>query len=140
MYVVGHSLGAQLGGTIGRNVIQQSKQGTHLHRITGLDPAGPLFYPDLPIILEENHLTEKDAEFVDIIHTDSGGYGYPLQTGSADFFVNSGHRFQPGCGTENQKGIPVAVGLSSLKFNFVVVTQVAVAVIIVRLTFGPKVC
>lgn len=75
------------------------------HRITGLDPAGPLFFPDLPMILPENHLSEDDATFVDIVHTDTGGYGYPLQTGAADFYVNSGYRFQPGCGTDAQRGM-----------------------------------
>lgn len=73
-------------------------------RITGLDPAGLLFFPDLPIIEPENHLSEDDADFVDIVHTDTGGYGYPLQTGAADFYVNSGYRFQPGCGTEPKSG------------------------------------
>lgn len=73
-------------------------------RITGLDPAGPMFFPDLPMIMPDDHLSEKDAHFVDIVHTDTGGYGYPLPTGTADFYVNSGYRFQPGCGTDRQSG------------------------------------
>lgn len=43
------------------------------------------------------HLTHMDAEFVDVIHTDAGVYGYPFQIGTADFYPNSGHRYQPGC-------------------------------------------
>lgn len=73
-------------------------------RITGLDPAGPMFFPDLPMIMPDDHLSENDAHFVDIVHTDTGGYGYPLTTGTADFYVNSGYRFQPGCGTDRQSG------------------------------------
>lgn len=87
IYVVGHSLGAQVAGYIGRNV--KSK----LPRITGLDPAGPLFYILYP------HLSSSDAKFVDIIHTDAGFYGLGLTTGSADFFPNFGHKIQPGCDT-----------------------------------------
>lgn len=75
-----------------------------LSRITGLDPAGLLFFPDLPQVIPENHLLENDAHFVDIVHTDSGGYGYPLPTGAADFYVNGGLRFQPGCGTDIESG------------------------------------
>lgn len=35
--------------------------------------------------------------FVDIIHTDAGGFGAPKSTGTVDFWVNGGRRFQPGC-------------------------------------------
>lgn len=44
-----------------------------------------------------DHVNGKDAEFVDVIHTDAGGYGSAVQAGSADFFPNGGKVFQPGC-------------------------------------------
>lgn len=112
-----------------------------LRRITGLDPAGPLFFPDLPVVMPENHLSEKDASFVDIVHTDNGGYGYPVPTGMADFYVNSGYRFQPGCGSDNQIGrtfsnysLPTFATFCS---NFC--PQVAVVAIIELLISGPRV-
>lgn len=55
-------------------------------RLTGLDPANPPFFP--PILLD--HLSHRDAEFVDIIHTDAGLYGQPYSTGTVDFWPNSG--------------------------------------------------
>lgn len=55
-------------------------------RITGLDPANPPFFP--AILLD--HLSHRDAEFVDIIHTDAGLYGQPYSTGTTDFWPNDG--------------------------------------------------
>lgn len=61
--------------------------------MTGLDPAGPLFY------LFETYLKAGDADFVDIIHTSAfreqsdaliGRLGYPNATGDLDFFPSSG--------------------------------------------------
>jgi predicted alpha/beta-fold hydrolase len=43
-HLVGHSLGGHLAGFIGRNYIIASNQTTAITRVTGLDPAGPLFY------------------------------------------------------------------------------------------------
>ncbi len=65
-----------------------------LYRLSGLDPAFPLYYP--PIFGSE-HISRRDATFVDIIHTDAGGYGAPKGTGTVDFWVNGGRRFQPDC-------------------------------------------
>ncbi|XP_034176484.2 pancreatic triacylglycerol lipase-like [Osmia lignaria lignaria] len=85
IHIIGHSLGAQVAGYIGRNVNES------LSRITGLDPAGPLFYASNP------HLSASDADFVDIIHTDAGVLGLALATGTVDFFPNRGSGPQPGC-------------------------------------------
>ncbi|XP_043801529.1 pancreatic lipase-related protein 2-like [Apis laboriosa] len=85
IHVIGHSLGAQLAARIARNV------NFIIPRITGLDPAGPLFY------FPDSHLISSDAKFVDIIHTDMGIYGLALKTGNVDFFPNYGHRPQSGC-------------------------------------------
>lgn len=83
--------------------------GLLLPRITGLDPAGPLF------MNEQGHISAGDAKFVgeifnfesqkivknwrslDIIHTDSGFFGIPWPVGHADFYPNGGFALQPGC-------------------------------------------
>ncbi|XP_077288536.1 phospholipase A1-like [Arctopsyche grandis] len=90
IHIVGHSLGGQTAGFIGKAL---QKSNIKLKRITGLDPAFPLFYPGL--VME--HIDKNDAEFVDIIHTDAGFYGAPMVTGTIDFWPNNGARFQPGC-------------------------------------------
>lgn len=62
-------------------------------RITGLDPAGPLFH----ITNDENRLSPNDATFVDVIHSDSGKAGIIRAVGHADFYPNGGSFPQPGC-------------------------------------------
>lgn len=64
------------------------------YRLTALDPAFPAFYPDGVMM---DHVCAKDAEFVDVIHTDAGGYGAPVRTGTVDFWPNGGKSVQPGC-------------------------------------------
>lgn len=59
----------------------------------GLDPAKPLF-TNLPLNLR---LDSTDAEFVDVIHTDAGIFGFPVSIGHADFYPNGGISPQPGC-------------------------------------------
>ncbi|XP_070162078.1 lipase member H-A-like [Polyergus mexicanus] len=85
LHIVSHSLGSQVAGYIGRSVSFQ------IPRITGLDPAGPLFN------FLEPCLTFSDARFVDIIHTDIRFYGIAKITGTVNFFPNGGQRVQPGC-------------------------------------------
>lgn len=85
IHVIGYSLGAQIAGRIGRQTIFR------IPRITGLDPAGPLFN------LLNDRLSTSDAVFVDVIHTDKTGYGTALKVGHVDFYPNYGHRPQPGC-------------------------------------------
>lgn len=43
-HLIGHSLGGQMVGYVGRNVYKHSNKTTKMPRITGLDPAGPFFY------------------------------------------------------------------------------------------------
>jgi hypothetical protein len=93
LHITGQSLGAQLCSLVGRGVIEKSKGKRKLRRITGLDPAFPLFYPGL----FAGHLSEKDADMVDVIHTDGFIYGTPFKTGTVDFWPNGGHMRQPGC-------------------------------------------
>lgn len=42
-------------------------------------------------------LDPTDAEFVDVIHTDAGIFGFPTPIGHADFWPNGGISPQPGC-------------------------------------------
>lgn len=58
-----------------------------------MDPAGPLFtkWPD------SLKLDASDAEFVDVIHSDAGIFGYPRAIGHVDFWPNMGLSPQPGC-------------------------------------------
>ena len=73
-HCIGHSLGAHVCGFTGRAL----KTISHLSltRISGLDPAGPLFTNDIPYpfkyynIAQQARLNKDDADFVDIIHTD----------------------------------------------------------------------
>lgn len=65
-----------------------------MNRISGLDPAGPGFYG---LNVAPHRISKTDADFVDIIHTDAGGSGGDLSTGTVDFWPNNGRRFQPGC-------------------------------------------
>ncbi|XP_077292359.1 pancreatic triacylglycerol lipase-like [Arctopsyche grandis] len=90
LHLVGHSLGAQAAGVAGNTAKPRPA------RITGLDPALPLFQT-LPLTLR---LDRSDADFVDIIHTDSGGFGISAPMGHADFYLNGGRSPQPGCELE----------------------------------------
>ncbi|CAD7079403.1 unnamed protein product [Hermetia illucens] len=92
LHLVGHSLGAQMAGVIGRTIQRESNGAIKLPRISALDPAYPAFYGK-----DSVHLSEKDAELVDVIHTDSGVYGAPISTGTVDFWPNGAEGQQPGC-------------------------------------------
>ncbi|XP_026732767.1 endothelial lipase-like, partial [Trichoplusia ni] len=90
MHLIGHSLGS--------HVMGYSSLFSHqrIHRITGsLDPARPLF--ELPLMNKNCRLDKSDAEFVDIIHSCAGLYGYKRSHGHADFYPNNGKAKQPGC-------------------------------------------
>lgn len=62
-------------------------------RITGLDPARPSFEGN-PI---HQRLSDDDASFVDVIHTNGGSLGYGPSIGHVDYYPNGGSR-QNGCG------------------------------------------
>uniref|UniRef100_A0A8C8SGV1 Triacylglycerol lipase n=1 Tax=Pelusios castaneus TaxID=367368 RepID=A0A8C8SGV1_9SAUR len=91
VHFIGHSLGAHAAGETGRR-----RPG--IARITGLDPAQP-YFQNTPI---EVRLDKTDAEFVDIIHTDSAptipylGFGINQAIGHLDFYPNGGKQM-PGC-------------------------------------------
>lgn len=85
-----------MSGYIGRTIISRSNNSMKLRRITGLDPANPAFFPSFFY----QPLTYREAEFVDIIHTDANVYGQPYSTGTVDFWPNGGKN-QPGCPAPN---------------------------------------
>jgi len=98
-HIIGFSLGAHAAGKAGAVI------NGLLPRITGLDPAFPMF----SMIKTEQRLDKSDAQFVDVIHTNSGklrqaALSFPMAIGHADFFVNGGH-YQPGCGFIASGGI-----------------------------------
>ncbi|XP_040336935.1 lipase member H isoform X1 [Herpailurus yagouaroundi] len=86
IYMIGVSLGAHISGFVGKMYNGQ------LGRITGLDPAGPLFNGRPP----EDRLDPGDAQFVDVIHSDIDALGYKEPLGNIDFYPNGGLD-QPGC-------------------------------------------
>ncbi|XP_014360587.2 pancreatic lipase-related protein 2 isoform X2 [Papilio machaon] len=88
MHLIGFSLGGHVVGNAGREI------GGRAARVTGLDPAGPLWSNN------SNRLRASDAVYVEGIHTDGGtaGLGIGAACGNADFFPNGG-KSQPGCGT-----------------------------------------
>lgn len=108
IHIIGHSLGAQVAGFIGRTM--KGSSGQLIDRITGLDPARPLF-EDIPT---ETSLSKTDAVMVDIIHTDGGKLGIISAAGTVDFYPNGGIAPQPGCLQINVSGI------TSLKSDLVV--------------------
>lgn len=91
VHVVGHSLGAHTAGYTG----MYTKTGK-VSRITGLDPAKPLFTDPDP----KTRLDPSDAQFVDVIHTCSGLLGSDEPLGTIDFWPNGGTMNQPGCTNE----------------------------------------
>ncbi|XP_030899570.2 lipase member H isoform X3 [Melopsittacus undulatus] len=86
MHMIGVSLGAHISGFVG-----QLFDGA-LGRITGLDPAGPLYRGKPP----SERLDPTDAQFVDVVHSDTDGLGYREALGHIDFYPNGGTD-QPGC-------------------------------------------
>ncbi|CAF1041590.1 unnamed protein product [Rotaria sp. Silwood1] len=91
IHCIGHSLGAHT-CSLASNIIDNQ-----MARISGLDPAGPLFEgKDVLVRLDKN-----DAKFVDVIHTNTDiafgvGLGSSQSSGHVDFYANGGQH-QPGC-------------------------------------------
>lgn len=88
IHIIGHSLGAHASGVAGHFTKQK------VSRVTGLDPALPLFEDVADL---KDRLDDSDAEFVEVIHTAAGILGMSSPVGHADFYPNGGTPFQPGC-------------------------------------------
>lgn len=90
VHIIGFSLGAHVAGFAGALL-------PGLKRITGLDPAGPLFEAQHP----KARLDDTDALYVDVVHSNGqnlilGGLGSWQPMGHVDFYPNGG-RGQHGC-------------------------------------------
>ncbi|XP_077390574.1 lipoprotein lipase [Festucalex cinctus] len=95
IHLLGYSLGAHVAGIAGDLTDRK------ISRITGLDPAGPTFeHADA-----QNTLSRDDAQFVDVLHTNTRGspgrsIGIQKPVGHIDIYPNGG-TFQPGCDIQN---------------------------------------
>ncbi|XP_054458304.1 lipoprotein lipase [Anoplopoma fimbria] len=95
LHLLGYSLGAHVAGIAGDLTDHK------ISRITGLDPAGPTFeHAD-----NQNTLSKDDAQFVDVLHTNTRGspdrsIGIQRPVGHIDIYPNGG-TFQPGCDIQN---------------------------------------
>lgn len=108
IHVIGFSLGAEVAGFAGQQI---QEWGVVLSRITGLDPALPLFNGQS----SNQRLGPTDAHFVDVIHTDGGVLGNPEPLGHADFYPNNGVPLQPGCARQeiaNNRWLNIIIGCS----------------------------
>ncbi|KAJ0171264.1 hypothetical protein K1T71_012814 [Dendrolimus kikuchii] len=90
IHLVGHSLGSHISSFAGKRVTELT--GFKVGRISGLDPAGPCFSHIDP----ELRLKADDADFVDVMHTDSGVFGLKDPVGHVDIYPNGGSQ-QPNC-------------------------------------------
>ncbi len=63
--------------------------------VIGTDPAGPSFQGKDPSL----RLDPSDADFVDIVHSNQGVFGYSGPLGHVDFWINGMGlvQIQPGC-------------------------------------------
>lgn len=90
MTIIGHSLGGQIAGFVGKQIFAITNK--KIGKIIALDPAGPLF----TLRSEKNRLAAKDAAIVEAIHT-SKTLGYYKNVGYVDFYINPNEMVQPGC-------------------------------------------
>ncbi|EDW98734.2 uncharacterized protein Dyak_GE10688 [Drosophila yakuba] len=87
LQLIGFSMGAHVAGLAGKHV-----QTGRLRMIRALDPALPFFRYAKP----KERLTPEDADYVEVLHTSVGSYGFDRPVGHVDFYANWGSQ-QPGC-------------------------------------------
>ena len=87
IHVIGFSLGAHIPAYAAKYL-----EPYKISRISGLDPAMPLFVT----VNNDKKLDPSDAEFVDVIHTNAFVQGKCEPSGHVDFYMNGGF-YQPGC-------------------------------------------
>ena len=118
VHCIGNSLGAHICGFTGKLIKHKLKQNPEssndsiLDRISALDPAGPLFFNDVPEypnkIKSGARISSSDALLVDVIHTDGivrdpFQYGTLVKAGTVDFYIGANGAYggnQPGCSCE----------------------------------------
>ncbi|XP_060863486.1 inactive pancreatic lipase-related protein 1-like isoform X2 [Metopolophium dirhodum] len=91
LHVIGHSMGAHIAGHVGKNL-------PGVDRITGLDPAKPMYEKSGP----DDRLDMTDANYVDVMHTNAGQNGLNKSIGHMDYYPNGGTK-QPGCVERSDK-------------------------------------
>lgn len=91
-----HLIGFSLGAHVTNYVSTTLRSEFIIPRISGLDPAMPLFVT----ADADNKLDASDAAFVDVIHTNALVQGKIEQCGHVDFYLNGGVH-QPGCNSGN---------------------------------------
>lgn len=92
VHIIGHSLGAHVAGYVGKYFLEYT--GRKVKRITGLDPAAPIFNRDSTTC--DQRLCAYDAQVVDVLHTNRNVMGFNEPIGQIDFIANGGY-LQPGC-------------------------------------------
>ncbi|KAJ8675499.1 hypothetical protein QAD02_011285 [Eretmocerus hayati] len=133
LHFIGHSLGAHVSGQAARNL----KDDMEVHRVTGLDPAGPCF-EGLDTKLKLSH---SDAKFVDAIHTnsDSGenlNFGIHEAVATVDFYPNGGN-YNPECMAKG--GIPSPSGIFQGIKNAIMDVIVSISMSMEKILFDPTV-
>merc|ERR1712083_679544 len=118
VHLIGHSLGAHVVGNMGRTF--RSLSGKQVARVTGLDPAGPLFVQN-NYGLHNYEIGRDSGAFVDIIHsngdlnphaisithpTTSAHFGDLHALGDVDFYPNGGRN-------QGASGCPIRFGICS---------------------------
>ncbi|KAI8119723.1 Vitellogenin-1 [Lucilia cuprina] len=91
IHLIGHSLGAHIVGYAGRYFSQYTNQ--TINHITGLDPANPCFNEGEVLY----GIQRRDADFIDIIHSNPGALGKKEPIGDADFYPEGLAPIKPGC-------------------------------------------
>ena len=87
-HCIGHSLGAHICGLTGK-LLKSSSKTPNFNRISGMDPAGPYFFNNIPgyphNVTSASRLDATDADFVDVIHTDGKVHKFWFLFMSVDF-------------------------------------------------------